>query len=172
MFGHSRSSSVRTFKPRKRGCYVPSLTFTDIRSGPPSQTACPVMKIDTTPAFTLPEPLPGQPYIEVSALEAGILQLIHTRFMANSQPGESTMCPSLAFSLRHSTTGKHLVFDMGIRRDMNVHPPAVQKSIKGRVIATPQSVDESLRKGGIDPVDVRTVIVSHLHYDQYVLLLR
>ena len=49
------------------------------------------MKIDTTPAFTLPEPLPGQPYIEVSALEAGILQLIHTRFMANSQPGESTM---------------------------------------------------------------------------------
>ncbi len=126
------------------------------------------MTTETHAPFTLPEPRPGQPYIEVSALEAGILQLIHTRFMAGSQPGESTMCPSLAFSLRHSTTGEHLVFDMGIRRDMDVHPPAVQKSIKGRVIATPQSVDESLRKGGIDPAEVKTVIVSHLHYDQCV----
>ncbi|KAI0691153.1 Metallo-hydrolase/oxidoreductase [Cerioporus squamosus] len=123
------------------------------------------MTKDAQETFTLPEPRAGQPYIKVSALEAGILELIHTRFMAGSRPGESTMCPSLAFSLVHSTTGEHLVFDMGIRRDMDVHPPAVQKSIKGRVIKTPQSVDESLRKGGIDPADVKTVIVSHLHYD-------
>ena len=116
--------------------------------------------------FTFPEPKPNQPYVEVSALEAGILQLILQKFIAGAQPGESTICPSLAFSLRHSVTGEHLVFDLGIRRDMDVHPPAVQRSISGRLITTPQSVDESLRKGGIDPADVKTVIVSHLHYDQ------
>ena len=118
--------------------------------------------------FTLPEPTPDQPYIEVSALEAGILQLILQRFIEGAKPGESIMCPSLAFSLRHSATKEHLVFDLGIPRNLEDYPPAVQKIIAGRVIATPQSVDESLRKGGIHPADVKTVIVSHLHYDQYV----
>ena len=48
-----------------------------------------------TPHFALPDPDANQAYIEVSALEAGLLQLIHTRFIAGSQPGESTMCPWL-----------------------------------------------------------------------------
>nr|VWO98202.1 Transcriptional repressor rco-1 [Ganoderma boninense] len=114
---------------------------------------------------TLPNPDANQPYIEVSALEAGLLQLIHTRFVAGSQPGESTMCPSLAFLLRHSVSKEVLVFDLGIRRDLDSHPPAVQKVIANRIIFTPQSVEDSLRKGGMNPEDVRTVIVSHLHYD-------
>ena len=81
------------------------------------------------------------------------------------------MCPSLAFLLRHSVSKDLLVFDLGIRRDLDSHPPAVQKVIANRIITTPQSVEDSLRKGGMDPEDVKTVIVSHLHYDQYVLLL-
>ncbi|KAI0770632.1 hypothetical protein C8Q74DRAFT_1218905 [Fomes fomentarius] len=113
----------------------------------------------------LPEPRPNQPYIEVSALEAGILQVILTKFLEGAQPGESTICPSLSFPLRHSVTREHLVFDLGIRRDMEVHPPAVQKSVVGCLITTLQSVDESLKKGGIDPAEVGTVIANHLHYD-------
>ena len=124
------------------------------------------MAVSSQAKFTLPDPAPDQPYIEVSALEAGILQLIHTRFIAGSAPGESTMCPSLAFSLRHSASGEHLIFDLGIRRDLASHPPAVQKVIANRTIITPQSIEESLRQGGIEPEDVKTVIVSHLHYDQ------
>ncbi|EJF57903.1 Metallo-hydrolase/oxidoreductase [Dichomitus squalens] len=123
------------------------------------------MAASSQPKFALPEPKPDQPYIQVSALEAGLLQLIHTRFIAGSKPGEFTMCPSLAFFLRHSTSKEHLVFDLGIRRDLAIHPPAVQKVIANRVITTPQSIEESLRKGGMDPADIKTVIVSHLHYD-------
>ncbi|KAI0800188.1 Metallo-hydrolase/oxidoreductase [Fomes fomentarius] len=123
------------------------------------------MATEPRSTFSLPEPRPNQPYIEVSALEAGILQLILTKFLEGAQPGESTIRPSLSFSLRHSVTREHLVFDLEIRRDMEVHPPAVQKSVAGRLITTPQSVDESLKKGGIDPAEVGTVIVSHLHYD-------
>lgn len=119
-----------------------------------------------TPHFALPDPDANQAYIEVSALEAGLLQLIHTRFIAGSQPGESTMCPSLAFLLRHSTSKELLVFDLGIRRDLTSHPPIVQEIIADRTITTPQSVEDSLRKGGTNPEEVRTVIVSHLHYDQ------
>ena len=118
------------------------------------------------PRLALPAPKPDQPFIETSALEAGILQLIHTRFMAGSKPGESTMCPSLAFLLCHSVSKESLIFDLGIRKDLASHPPAVQKITANRTIVTPQSVEESLLKGGLDPANVKTVIVSHLHYDQ------
>ena len=39
------------------------------------------MSAESQSAFSLPEPRPNQPYIEVSALEAGILQLILTKFL-------------------------------------------------------------------------------------------
>lgn len=108
--------------------------------------------------------------MEVSALEAGFLELRMRLFVAGSGPNESPMCPSLSFSLRHSASGDHLLFDLGIRRKLETHPPAVQQLNAGREVLVLQSVDESLVKGGIDPANIKTVIISHLHFDQYVFL--
>ncbi|OBZ71426.1 N-acyl homoserine lactonase AttM [Grifola frondosa] len=41
-----------------------------------------------------------------------------------------------------------------------IHLPSVS-SQRGPL----QSVDESLKKGGLDPADVKTIILSHLHFD-------
>lgn len=116
---------------------------------------------------SLPEPNSHQTFAIVSALEAGIIHLPLQRFVQGSGPNEVSICPSLAFSISHKPSGAHLVFDTGLRRDVLSYPPAVQESIKQRgfPIQVPQSVDESLRKGGIAPEDVKTVILSHIHFD-------
>ena len=117
--------------------------------------------------FTLPEPAGEQPFMHVSALEAGIIHLPGPAFMKEAPTDEWNICPSLSFSLRHSVTGEHLVFDLGIRRDFTTYPPAVQEHIeKRRVVKVPQTADESLAKGGINPKQVKTVMMSHLHFDQ------
>ncbi|OBZ71295.1 N-acyl homoserine lactonase AttM [Grifola frondosa] len=116
--------------------------------------------------IALPIAKPGQAYMHVSALEAGIIHIPLHLFMADAAPTEISVCPSLAFSLRHSTSNSHLVFDLGLRRDMESHPPAVKAVIeKWYPVSVPQSVDESLKKGGLDPADVKTIILSHLHFD-------
>ena len=117
--------------------------------------------------FTLPEPRADQPFVNVSALEAGIIHLPLQLFVKGAKPDEVSVCPSLAFSIRHSATGAHLVFDLGLRRDTTTYSPRVQGLIaKYMPQEVPQSVDESLVKGGIDPKDVQTIVLSHLHYDQ------
>ncbi|KAI9065959.1 Metallo-hydrolase/oxidoreductase [Trametes sanguinea] len=116
-------------------------------------------------ALVLPEPLPDQPFIEVSALEAGFLELRMRLFVSGSGPTESKMCPSLSFLLRHSSTKETLVFDLGIRRNLETHPPAVRQLNAGRTVVVPRTVAESLQKGGVDSRDIKTVIVSHLHFD-------
>ncbi|OBZ71468.1 hypothetical protein A0H81_08912 [Grifola frondosa] len=93
-------------------------------------------------------------YIHVSALEAGIIHLPLNLFAAGTAVNETSVCPSLAFSLLHSRSNTHLVFDLGVRRDMESHPPAVKAVIeKWTSISVPQSVDESLKNGGFDPAD-------------------
>ncbi|KZS99913.1 uncharacterized protein LAESUDRAFT_667350 [Laetiporus sulphureus 93-53] len=117
-------------------------------------------------AATLPPPGSYQAYIEVSALEAGIIHLPLQLFVAGSDPSEIRTCPSLAFSLRHSITREHLVFDLGIRRNTESYPPIVRGAIaKWMPVTVPQSVDESLKSGGIPPQEVSTIILSHLHFD-------
>ncbi|KAH9890345.1 beta-lactamase-like protein [Cubamyces lactineus] len=114
----------------------------------------------------LPNPGPNQAYIEVSALEAGMMTLPMQFFIKDAAANEVKLCPSLAFSLRHVPSGAHLVFDLGLRRDTSSYPPLVQGiAEKYMPYTVPQSVDESLLKGGIDPKDVRTIVISHLHWD-------
>ena len=88
-------------------------------------------------------------------------------FVQGASPEEVKECPSLAFSIRHIPDDKHLLFDLGLRRDATTYPPVARDLIaKWMPIRVPQSVDESLSKGGIDPKDVETIIVSHVHWDQ------
>ncbi|KAI0082606.1 Metallo-hydrolase/oxidoreductase [Panus rudis PR-1116 ss-1] len=118
-------------------------------------------------SFDLPPPEPNQAYIEVSALSAGLLRLPLRIFVSGSSPSDiAPDTPALSFFLRHSVTQKHLLFDLGIRRDIDTLSPAAQKRI--RELFSPrvsQTADESLQKGGIRPEDITTVVLSHLHWD-------
>ncbi|TFK74775.1 Metallo-hydrolase/oxidoreductase [Pluteus cervinus] len=116
---------------------------------------------------SLPAPVPNQAYCDVSALEAGHIDLPDGLFFHPSSPGAISHPPSLAFLLRHSSNEKTLVFDLGLRKDWEENsPPAIVQLIKEVYsVRIPQDVAESVTRGGLNPSSIDTVCVSHCHFD-------
>jgi glyoxylase-like metal-dependent hydrolase (beta-lactamase superfamily II) len=119
----------------------------------------------------LPAPAPDQTYVTISALEAGQLTLPEKLFVTDANPDKRATVPSLAFLIQHpsdrdASKPKRLVFDLGLKRDFAGYREAQQHHIAQRqpTIVSPDAAD-SLRKGGLDPKDVDTVILSHVHWD-------
>jgi glyoxylase-like metal-dependent hydrolase (beta-lactamase superfamily II) len=83
-----------------------------------------------------------------------------------TDPNSISLVPSLSFILQRSTNNEKFVFDLGIRRDWENHPPRVVEWMKGVVkVHVPEDVVESLAKGGTSPSDIPTVCLSHCHID-------
>lgn len=115
----------------------------------------------------LPQPQSDQAYMQISALEGGVMQLKLQIFVKGASVADIATCPSLGFLLTHSKNGKRIMFDLGCRRNMETHPPLTNEFFKKWTpVTVPQTVVESLAKGGVQPDDIDTVIISHLHYDQ------
>jgi glyoxylase-like metal-dependent hydrolase (beta-lactamase superfamily II) len=122
----------------------------------------------STMSTHLPEATDGQPFIEVSALEAGFITLPRHLYVAGSKPDDKDLCPSLPFLLRHSTNGRNLLFDLGLGKDTTKYPPNSRRMIEtDHPVSIPQDVVDSLRQGGLEPQDVEDVVISHLHFDQF-----
>ncbi|PSN72403.1 hypothetical protein BS50DRAFT_658315 [Corynespora cassiicola Philippines] len=123
-----------------------------------------------TDPVVLPSPLPSQTYITLSALEAGHLTLPSSLFITPSDPSERTTVPSLSFLLQHHAPGApsptYLIFDLGLKRDTTGYRPAQQSHIADRhpLVTSPDAAD-SLRAGGLQPGDISTVLLSHVHWD-------
>lgn len=112
----------------------------------------------------LPAPAPNQTYVTVSALEAGQLTLPEKLFVTDADPEKRATVPSLSFLIRHQSS--NLVFDLGLKRELSRYREAQQHHIAQRqpTVVSPD-VAQSLRKGGMEPKDVNTVILSHVHWD-------
>ncbi|KAF8064000.1 beta-lactamase-like protein [Lyophyllum atratum] len=116
--------------------------------------------------MSLPPPSADQAYCDVSALEAGMIELTWTGFTTSATPGTAEWVPSLSFLLQHSTNHKKFVFDLGIRKDWENFPPNVLEMVKKSFpLDIPQDVVDSLAKGGTSPSDISTVCLSHIHFD-------
>lgn len=120
--------------------------------------------------MTLPIPATNQAYCTVSALEGGQMTAPEDLFITNPVPdfSKSITLPSLCFLIQHSTNGHKFLFDLGIRRDMENYPPAVQKTIfKAPSVLVDASQDciSSLAKGDTKPDDIDYVCISHIHWD-------
>ncbi|KAJ7259942.1 beta-lactamase-like protein [Mycena haematopus] len=114
---------------------------------------------------SLPEPSSNQPYMHISALQAGIIHL-PVDLIIQGEPRTYRTCPSLSFYLKHSTSDRHFIFDLGLRRDWESYPPATKEHFKTLMpCEVPQSVGESCEKGGVSPADVERIFISHLHFD-------
>ncbi|KAI0829911.1 Metallo-hydrolase/oxidoreductase [Trametes gibbosa] len=115
----------------------------------------------------LPSPAPNQAYCKASALEGGFIQIPLVWVIDTAEEGDTDVLPVLAFLLRHSTNGDVLVFDLGIRKDVEALPTAYHGRINSMGFRTdvPEDVADSLAKGGLAPADIKTVCYSHLHYD-------
>ncbi|KAK0202309.1 beta-lactamase-like protein [Desarmillaria ectypa] len=92
-------------------------------------------------------------------------------FMEPILPGYETFnIPIYAFLIEHETTGKRLMFDLGLRKDQESLPPAVQQLLtlwksQGFGIAVDEDIFDKLQEGGVDPATINTVIWSHSHMD-------
>jgi len=116
--------------------------------------------------MTLPPHIANQAFCNISALEAGLIDLPDDMFVANAIPGSVTTAPTLSFLIQHSRTGKKLVFDLGLRKDWENYPPVTVERIKKTyAISIIQDVIESLGKGGTSPADIDYVCLSHCHWD-------
>jgi glyoxylase-like metal-dependent hydrolase (beta-lactamase superfamily II) len=59
-----------------------------------------------------------------------------------------------------------IVFDLGLRRELQHYPKPLQKHLIARQsITTDPDVTKSLELGGLSPEEVDLVILSHVHYD-------
>ncbi|CAK7202833.1 hypothetical protein SEUCBS139899_005560 [Sporothrix eucalyptigena] len=130
--------------------------------------------------------------VTLSALEGGHLTLPEKLFITDADPEKRATVPSLCFLIQHksiSSDGKlkqtNLIFDLGLKRDLNGYPPKQQDHIAARqpVISHPDCADslrygtayaERLRVGQIQDVspilidpakDIHAVILSHVHWD-------
>ena len=115
----------------------------------------------------LPAPGVNQAFCDVSALEAGVVEMPDEMFITNATPGKMTTAPALSFLLNHPTHDQKFVFDLGIRKDFeNYSPPSAMKRLKTTFHPhVHQDVVESLQKGGISTSDITYVCLSHIHWD-------
>ncbi|PPQ73308.1 hypothetical protein CVT26_015336 [Gymnopilus dilepis] len=117
--------------------------------------------------MALPTPAPNQAYCNVSALDGGALEGVEELFVTNATPGRKDILPSLCFLIQHSEKPSKLVFDLGIRTDVEKYPPATQERIIRYFGPVPGYGDVvgSLEKGGLKPDNIDFVCISHLHWD-------
>jgi len=85
---------------------------------------------------------------------------------------ESFTLPSLVFVLRPRNSSANakdttLLFDLGVRKDIEKLPPRVHEFVNGcgGAVIVEKGVDESLKSGGIVPEGVNYIITSHAHWD-------
>ena len=129
-------------------------------------------KKDDMTSSSLPPPSPNQPCISLTLLSGGFLHLPAKLFVDGAAEDETLVCPSMSWLLTHKPSNKRLIFDLGLRRDLENYPPAVYQRLQSVVSAVvDEDVFASLDAAGVDPASedengrVDTVIFSHLHYD-------
>ncbi|KAE8364617.1 beta-lactamase-like protein [Aspergillus caelatus] len=90
------------------------------------------------------------------------------RFMTPQVPGLDTFAsnPAFSFLLEH-TSGRKLIFDLGIRKDYQNYAPKIANYIPttGYNIEVTHNVADILQEHGIPLKEIEAVIWSHWHWD-------
>ncbi len=91
-------------------------------------------------------------------------------FVSSADPDEVKLVPSLAFLITHVQTNERLLFDLGIRRDINTLPPTAALDAaafirKWTLEDAIEHVPGALAKGGLKPEDISRICLSHCHFD-------
>lgn len=77
--------------------------------------------------------------------------------------------PAYSFLVEQVSSGRKVVFDLGLRKDWQAHPPAVQSIISGPEWAfdVSKNVDEILQENGVDVKGgaIEAIFWSHWHFD-------
>jgi glyoxylase-like metal-dependent hydrolase (beta-lactamase superfamily II) len=119
------------------------------------------------PLQPLPKATENQPFIKLTSLSSGTIHLPLWMFVQGAPKEEVQPCPSMSWLLHHSKSGKNIIFDLGLPKDISCFPPAIQSRISSTFkVEVEEDVFDGLKKAGLDPEkDVEAVIFSHLHWD-------
>ncbi|KAI0717290.1 beta-lactamase-like protein [Cerioporus squamosus] len=116
--------------------------------------------------MSLPPPAKDQAYCDVSAFDAGHINMLLGQLVDVAKGDEMTDLPVLSFLLRHSRTGDILLFDLGIRPDVeNYSTGALELSRKMGMTLQGRDIPAALERGGVSRADVKRVVLSHIHFD-------
>lgn len=117
--------------------------------------------------MSLPPPAPNQAYVNVSAIEAGLVDA-PLAWILDGVGDERITAPALSFLLRHTRKPDTFLFDLGVPADWkNLPPTTVHHMVDhlGFRIDVPQDAVAGLAKGNLRPTDITHVCYSHLHFD-------
>lgn len=106
--------------------------------------------------------------VTVHALSTGNLTLPERFFVKPADPEASKTVPSLSFLVQHGQNSSisRIVFDLGLRRDLDLYPTVLAKHCASRApISTQPDAVASLAKGGLTVDEIDYIIFSHVHYD-------
>lgn len=112
----------------------------------------------------------AQRVVKASALHGGTFTLPLKLFIADAAETDRSLVPSLSFLITHQDAAANqrtnIVFDLGLRRDVQGYIPSIQEHIQTRQpMDTLPDVRQSLEEGGVPTGDISHVILSHVHWD-------
>ncbi|KAH9897469.1 beta-lactamase-like protein [Xylariomycetidae sp. FL2044] len=90
------------------------------------------------------------------------------RFLEPQIPGHDWLAvPCYAFLIQHPSLRRSLVFDLGLRQDLENFPPPLAQRIRasGYTVDVPRHVREILDEHGVDTKAIEAVVWSHWHLD-------
>lgn len=113
----------------------------------------------------LPPPIEDQAYYEASALQGGFLTLPDRFIVSPAETGAQRVVPCLSFVLTHSRSSSHLVFDLGIDRNVKESSLCKDRHFENWKPEVPIDVATSLDRGGLKLDEISHIILSHVHWD-------
>lgn len=130
-------------------------------------------------SFNAPYPEPVAQALKIPPGASVKVQIIDTTsriqapvglFMEPPIKGHATMTvPAFSFLVQQPSSGRKILFDIGLRKDWDSHPPAVMDIISkpGWGFDIQKGVAEILQEEGIDVAGgaIESVIWSHWHFD-------
>jgi hypothetical protein len=112
---------------------------------------------------------PSPATVQVHALSAGHFSIPEVQFISPTTSEARKTVPSLCFLIQHRSiyTGQttRIVFDLGLRRDINRYSEPIRNHVRTRQpLTTDPDTVKSLRRGGLAADDIDYVILSHVRF--------
>ena len=74
-------------------------------------------------------------------------------------------CPAYSFLIEHPSNGQKVLFDLGVRKDVENFSPAITKRLKdgGWKVTVEKGVADILMDGGLDAKEINAIIWRSCH---------
>ncbi|OCT51769.1 hypothetical protein CLCR_08918 [Cladophialophora carrionii] len=118
-------------------------------------------------ALSLPQMANEEAKVSLRRLSGGYLRLPMHLFVEGSKDDEVRTVPCMSWLIEHGASNQKIIFDLGMRKDIQNYPPAVYHRLQTAVgCEVPEDVFHTLERLQVDiQSEIDAVVFSHLHYD-------